>query len=252
MGTAIREIVKKLQSEGINIDPSKVEDDREKRQEQESIKFTKKLRKNQRNLIFKSSLVSDPNDLKTTFDDFKTDTTQLQQELSRAKKIGKEIYEGSKENYLFSGKPGRGKTMLAVSILNALNSIEDCQLTTMFVSVEMFMNLEWTVFKNNNSWDKEQLHKTERCIKKCDVLVLDDLGSESTFKMGSAVDQATKHKQEVLFRIADYRKSKANIITTNNTGHELQLMYHPKIISRLLTKNTANYMEFVGDDKRNV
>ncbi len=250
MGFAIDQMVKQLAKKGINIDPSNIDDDREKLQEQESIRFTKQLHQSERKRIFKSSLVSDPDDLKTVFDDFDTDTPELQRELLQAKKIGKDIYLGSKENYLFSGDPGRGKTMLAVSILNALNSIQSCELSCLFVSVEMFMNLEWTVYKNNNSWDKDELYKAEQCIRKCDVLVLDDLGSETTFKTGSAVDQSTKHKQEVLFRIADYRKSKANIITTNNTTNELQSMYHPKIVSRLLTRDPTHFIQFVGKDKR--
>lgn len=250
MGFAIDQMVKKLAKKGIKIDPDNVDDNREKRQEQESIRFTKQLHQNERKRMFKSSLVSDPDDLKTTFNDFNADSTQLQQELSRAKWIGANIRDGSKDNYLFSGKPGRGKTMLAVSILNALNSIPSCELSCLFVSVEMFMNLEWTVYKNNNSWDKDELYKEEQCIRNCDVLVLDDLGSEATFKSGKDVEQATKHKQEVLFRIADYRKSKTNIITTNNTGKELQTMYHPKIVSRLLTKDASHYIEFVGEDKR--
>ena len=79
------------------------------------------------------------------------------------------------------------------------------------------------------------------------MLVLDDLGSESVLVNNS---EASNFTQKVLFRIADYRKNKPNIITTNNTSVQLRKMYNEKIVSRLLAKNSDNIVVFDGEDRR--
>lgn len=228
------------------IDFKRVMSDRDKREEQMSIAFTKKNIQSKRKGIFNSSLVSDWDDLRFNFSDFNTDTSNQKEELSQAKNIANRIYSGETGNFLFTGKPGLGKSMLAVSILNGLNSI-DTQLSCYFLSFAMFVNNSQMAFKDE--FLKRDNYKVEECVKNCDVLVIDDLGSESSLR--SETNEATNYAQRILFRFADYRKNKTNIITTNNTGRELQQLYDPKIISRLMTKKTANTIKFSGNDMRN-
>lgn len=220
--------------------------DRDKREEQMSIAFTKKNIQSKRKGIFNSSLVSDWDDLRFNFSDFNTDTSNQKEELSQAKNIANRIYSGETGNFLFTGKPGLGKSMLAVSILTGLNSI-DTQLSCYFLSFAMFVNNSQMAFKDE--FLKRDNYKVEECVKNCDVLVIDDLGSESSLR--SETNEATNYAQRILFRFADYRKNKTNIITTNNTGRELQQLYDPKIISRLMTKKSANTIKFSGNDMRN-
>lgn len=121
--------------------------------------------------------------------------------------------------------------MLAVSILNGLNGL-DTTTSFYFLSFAMFVNNSQMAFKDE--YLKRDNYKVEECVKNCDVLVIDDLGSESSLQ--SKTSEASNYAQKILFRFADYRKNKTNIITTNNSGAELQHLYDPKIISRLMTK----------------
>lgn len=241
-----RRIAKK---HGINysgIDFEKVISERDKREEQRAIEFTKKNIQVKREGIFRSSLVSDFSDLQYNFGDFETNTPSQVNELKQAKDIANRIYTGDTGNFLFTGEPGLGKSMLAVSILNGLNGL-DTTLSCYFLSFAMFVNNSQMAFKDE--FLKRDNYKVEECVKNCDVLVIDDLGSESSLQ--SKTSEASNYAQRILFRFADYRKSKTNIITTNNTGHELQQLYDPKIISRLMTKKAANTIKFSGEDMRN-
>lgn len=250
LGTIMSDILKRVEKErGITVDLENI--DMEERRKQDEIRITKKYKAQEKYRMFNSSLVSDPDDLKSTFDDFLTDTPEQEEELSQARNIANKIYKGDTSNYLFTGKAGRGKTMLAVSILNGLKSL-DTDITCLFVSVEMLINLERKAITDKYNIEKNDVYRLEKCIEKCDVLVLDDLGSETSFVTGLDIQPATRFTQEVLFRIADYRKNKANIITTNNTGEELQRMYNGKIVSRLLTRKKENVIVFGGQDMREV
>lgn len=229
-----------------SIDFEKIIANRDQREQKRAIKFTKKNQENKRRNIFNSSLVSDWNDLRFNFSDFDTNTPEQSEELAKAKSIANRIYGGETGNFLFTGKPGLGKSMLAVSILNGLNSL-DTPLSCYFVSFAMFVNNNQMSFDDKGLQDDN--YRVEQCVKNCDVLVIDDLGSESS--MQSKTSEATNYAQKILFRFADYRKNKVNIVTTNNTGRELQKLYDPKIISRLMTKKADNSILFTGHDMRN-
>ncbi|WP_125769515.1 ATP-binding protein [Companilactobacillus furfuricola] len=252
LGTIMSELLADLKKKDINIDWDNLKNiDMDERRKQDEINITKRYKSQEKYRMFNSSLVSDIDDLKSVFDDFDTDTPEQEQELLQARNIANEIYKGNTSNYLFTGKTGRGKTMLAVSILNGLKSLET-DISCLFVSVEMLINIERQAVTDKYNIEKNDVYRIEKCIQKCDVLVLDYLGSETSFVTGADIQPATRFTQEVLFRIADYRKNKANIITTNNTGSELQRMYNGKIISRLLTKKPENVIVFGGKDRREV
>ena len=61
------------------------------------------------------------------------------------------------------------------------------------------------------------------------LLVLDDLGSEASFKR--ELTEASDWVQGVLFGILNKRNR--TIITTNLTTKELKAIYNPKLISRM-------------------
>ncbi|USQ69873.1 AAA family ATPase [Companilactobacillus allii] len=251
MGIAMSRMIKEINKKhDINIDLTKIDKNRDEIQAEKSLEFTRINNRNKRRKMFKSSLVSDSNDLYSTFDDFQTDKSYQVDELNKAKNIANRIYKGEIGNFLFTGKPGLGKTMLAVSILNGLNKLDNTDLSCLFVSFEMFMELKKNSFNDKSGFIRDDIYKLEQCIKNCDVLVLDDLGSETSFENDLNVRTGSQYTQETLFRIADYRKNKTNIITTNNDGRELQNMYHPKIISRLMTKKPENFIQFNGTDQR--
>lgn len=235
----------------IDINPDEVLATRDAREHERSIEFTKKLIHQDRKRMFNSSLISDWDDLKQSFSHFKVTDQYQDIELSKAKNIADRIISGETGNYTFSGSAGAGKTMLAVSILNYINA-QDVNLKCLFVSMSMLMDLETASFSGADGGDTRKL---EKCIKNCDILVLDDLGSESTLQVqegNRGIPQSKDYVQRALFRICDYRKSKTNIVTTNNTSVEIQRIYNPKIYSRLIAKKKENVIVFNSRDMRNI
>jgi DNA replication protein DnaC len=77
----------------------------------------------------------------------------------------------------------------------------------------------------------------------CDVLVIDDLGTEPTIKNVT---------QEHIYNIINERllNKRAFIITTNLKPSELTARYDERIANRILSKNTSYFIEFKGHDLR--
>ncbi|MFH5812098.1 ATP-binding protein [Companilactobacillus sp. FL22-1] len=229
------------------IDIDKVLKERSRREELEAIKFTAMNNRIKRNRLFNSSLISDVEDLHQSFDSFEINDDAQSLEFNKAKEIADRIISGETGNFTFAGRAGSGKTMLAVSILNQIMNSKTT-LSCYFVSFSMLLNMTLVGIKDFSM--KQKAWDVEDCIKVCDVLVLDDLGSESAMK--SVTDEASNYTQSLLFRLADYRKSKVNIVTTNNSSKELQSIYNPKIYSRLIAKKASNAIRFDSEDMRNI
>lgn len=245
----IARIQKKHGTKPIDID--EVIKQRDERERLKSAEFTQVFINQERKRMFDSSLISDWDDLKQNFDDFKANDQLQFNELQKAQNIAQRITDGELGNFTFSGTAGAGKTMLAISILNYINN-QNVKLKCLFVSVAMLMDLETASFNGSDGGDAR---KMEKCIRNCDVLVLDDLGSESTLQSadpGKLVPQSKDYVQRALFRICDSRKSKTNIVTTNNTSSEIQRIYNSKIYSRLIAKKKENVIVFNSKDMRNI
>ena len=77
----------------------------------------------------------------------------------------------------------------------------------------------------------------------CDVLIIDDLGSEPIFKNVS---------EEYLYLILNQRlfEQKPVIISTNLTLSEIQDRYGERIFSRLVSKNVSKLFKIENSDLR--
>lgn len=252
LDTTMRMIASKHHVDLSKINFSKILSERDERQDEEAIKFQKIYDDNNRKRLLRSSVISDIDDLNQTFNDFSVTDDDQDKELRQAKNIANRIIQGETRNFTFSGNAGAGKTMLAISIINQIMNDSDV-LTCYFASFAMLSQMNLDGIKDCGI--KNDLIRAEKCIKRCDVLVLDDLGSESAFKKNprfSEDNEASNYTQKLLFRIADYRKSKANIITTNNTSAEIQAIYNKKIYSRLIAKHKEDVIKFNSRDMRNL
>lgn len=254
LSDAMKPILEKFKENGL-IPKKETPEEHEKRQKEEYLEALESLRNGEKTMVYDSSLVSDWDDLKSHFDDFKVKTPKQAEYLKQARRIANEIYAGSTQNYVFTGKAGTGKTMLAVCILNGINETTSDK-TCLFVSAAMFIDLEREASLSSSQFVKDRAYRIERRIKECDLLVLDDLGSESILQAKSntnnqPVSSASDFIQRKMFLIADYRKNKANIVTTNNSSRELNRIYNEKICSRLLTKNLKSVVQFSSEDMRN-
>lgn len=159
--------------------------------------------------------------------------------------ITKELVEqGKSYNVVFLGTPGVGKTSLALAMANEFRKVGKF---VMFVSTTELKRMY------DNMYDKKDLiPKVDNIVtwmKKAEVLILDDFGTEGMGRdKGVRVDM-----QNSMYEVVNARKGKTTLITTNNRIEELQAMYDPKIISRLIPKNKDHQVVFKGmEDVREV
>lgn len=254
LGQSFKEIIKDIQQQhNLDIDMNNIKELQRQRDEQTKIEFSRKLIEQGKRRMFRSSLISDYNDLEQTFDDFNVITNGQQEELLHAQNIAHRIKNGEVGNFTFSGTAGAGKTMLAISIMNDIYK-SNSPLKCLFVSVAMYVKSQIDASKSFDTAVKNKAYAMEHLIEKCDVLVFDDLGSESTFQQNAngELPQAYDSIQRHISLIADKRKSKTNIITTNHTSAELQSIYNDKIYSRIIAKKRQNAIAFKSQDMRNV
>jgi len=236
-----KQMIEHLRKKGIHIDLSNVEQDRDKRMHDAEVKATQAYLHQNSLDIFKSSLIGNTESLEQTFDDFSVMNDKQNHELEQAVSIAKRIENGEKHKFIFYGKPGTGKTMLAISILNKLKDKYSC----LFVDIAQFIELT----KNfNDERAKLQVNSLYKAMKNADVLVIDDLGSESS--MQRSASEASTYNQRILFNIAQSRDDKTTIITTNNTGAELKRIYNPKLVSKLMYTASNNVVSFNSSDYR--
>lgn len=120
-----------------------------------------------------------------------------------------QMQEKGKGLYLYSCKPGSGKTRLAASIGNAL--IKTHQVSAKFITtIGLIKEIQSTYDEETGLKESELID----AIKQVDVLILDDIGTE----------KHTNWVNETFFNILDSRMSnrKITIFTSNAKIEELQ------------------------------
>jgi len=143
-----------------------------------------------------------------------------------------EDFDNESESLYMHGSTGLGKTHLSLAIANVVaekgyNVIYD-------TAQNILSSLEREKFSYSNSGEREKE------ILDCDLLIIDDLGSEFS----------TQFTVAAVYNIVNTRinRSKPVIISTNLTGNELEAKYSQRVTSRII----GNYvsLRFVGDDIR--
>lgn len=183
--------------------------------------------------------------LSYNFDNFKVKPDSKEENLFiQAHKIAGEYYKDKNNtfNTLMFGNAGAGKTHLAMAILNAVNYNANPWQKCLFLSVSGLMQAQKNYFSDpvNNLWSPKY---TEHVVKEADLVVFDDLGSES------AISQANNFVQETIFDI--YEWNQRIITTTNLSLNELKIKYEPRIVSRILEGGKGHLIDFTQiQDKR--
>ncbi len=137
---------------------------------------------------------------------------------------------------LFSGKTGLGKTFL----LNCMaKAILDKGYTVMRISAyKLFNQLFLSALQDN-----EQNQFLFNCLFEVDVLIIDDLGTET---------QRNNFTSEDLFNILNERmiQQKHTFLSTNLGLSEIKERYSDRIASRLFDTSNTMLIKFIGQDIR--
>ncbi len=163
--------------------------------------------------------------------DFHVSPRELMQNVfTRCRKYARE-FSTNAPSLLFSGGPGLGKTFLSACIARA---VADSGYSVVYdTASKLFSDFEAVKFGG----DREDL---TRKYLSCDLLIIDDLGTEMT----------TQFTQTVLYQVINERlmNNLPTIVSTNLNDQGLRQRYIPAIASRL--QGSYETLRFLGKDIR--
>lgn len=140
------------------------------------------------------------------------------------------------KSLLFCGAPGLGKTFLSTCI--AKEFIKKGYSVIYETAYQTFSMLEELKFKRTDDYEKIKF-KVDK-LYTCDLLILDDLGSEFS----------TQYTNASFFDILNSRiiSGKKTVINTNLSIQEIETKYSERVASRILGHFLI--LKFIGDDIR--
>lgn len=148
-----------------------------------------------------------------------------------------ENFSPASPNLLLQGGTGLGKTYLSACIARV---VADKGFSVCYESAATALDyFEAAKFSRDTEEGEAAAVRTRR-MQDCDLMILDDLGTE----------MVTPMSQSALYTLINTRlvRGKKTIISTNLTDEQLQKKYTPQICSRIAGEFTA--LPFVGRDIR--
>lgn len=143
-------------------------------------------------------------------------------------------FGGKSGSLLFVGATGLGKTFLSACIAR---QVADSGFSVVYETAgKLFADFEAEKFGAS----QEENRGRSRKYLECDLLIIDDLGTEMT----------TQFTISALYTVINTRmmESRATVISTNLADTEIEGRYSPQIASRIL--GTFRLVQFAGDDIR--
>mgnify|MGYP000712867088 CR=1 FL=1 len=153
--------------------------------------------------------------------------------LNYAQKFGRFYFK----NLFLSGAPGLGKTFLSACIAR---TVSEAGFSVVYDTAgNIFAQFELKKFRRDAQDVQEAKDETRRYLN-CDLLILDDLGSELT----------TQFTQSALYELVNTRlvAGRCTVISSNLSMDEAARRYSPQIASRLAGE--YHVLHFFGDDIR--
>ncbi|WP_149315789.1 ATP-binding protein [Lentilactobacillus buchneri] len=197
--------------------------------------------------FFRVSVWSGNLPLRFTFKDW--DITK-QPNSEKAKALGNQAYLLAKQlknhdfNVVLAGDRGVGKTSLALAMMDYLMQAGR---SAMFVSTAELLRMVNDKYTDDGI--KTRLESISSAMKRVDVLILDDFGTEGG--MTGNIKGVHKDLQDLMYQVSnarvDFEKNQAKgatIITTNNDIQQLKQMYESKFIDRVYPKNPEHQLLF--------
>jgi len=150
-----------------------------------------------------------------------------------ARKFGRYYFN----NLFLSGAPGLGKTFLSACIARTVS--ENGFSVVYDTAIHIFSQFEAQKFSRDLDDTREARDETRRYLA-CDLLILDDLGSEMT----------TPFVQSALYTLLNGRLTagKRTVISSNLSMDDVGRRYSPQIASRL--EGEFRVLPFFGEDIR--
>lgn len=141
------------------------------------------------------------------------------------------------KNLFLSGPPGLGKTFLSACVARTVS--ENGFSVVYDTAGNVFAQFEARKFLRDSPDGLDARDETRRYLN-CDLLILDDLGSELT----------TQFTQSALYELVNTRLvgEKHTVISSNLSMEEVARRYAPQIASRL--EGEYHVLHFFGDDIR--
>ena len=153
--------------------------------------------------------------------------------LNYAQKFGRFYFN----NLFLSGPPGLGKTFLSACIARTVS--ENGFSVVYDTAVNIFTQFEAQKFSRDMDDTRQARDETRRYLS-CDLLILDDLGSEMT----------TPFVQSALYTLINSRLTadRRTVISSNLSMEDVRRRYAPQIASRL--EGEYRVLPFFGEDIR--
>ncbi len=144
-------------------------------------------------------------------------------------------FDRKAENLFLSGGTGLGKTFLSHCVANAL--LETTHSVIYFSAYDIFEMLADSSFGRT---EEEEAGELERHIFECDLLIIDDLGTEQTNSFVSSQ----------LFHVLNERilRQKSTMISTNLSLGQMADRYSERVVSRIT--GSFQMLKLIGEDIR--
>lgn len=176
--------------------------------------------------------------IKTPKQDFSlfNDSKKIQITYSTLETWAKKFESSPIKNWGFFGATGTGKTHLMLTVAKML--IDDGY----FVVFSTAFNLNREMLSQHTDFDDKNRDYMAKYID-CDVLFIDDLGTEPTYQNVT---------ENYLYLICNQRmiEEKPTIFSTNLTLGEFEEKYGERIFSRLISKKSGKILLFDEQDLR--
>ncbi len=160
-----------------------------------------------------------------TLDNFDTPTEKEAEKLKFAKKICKEWVGGARNNVVFQGEAGTGKSHLGFAMMKALSEATK--------EIAIFINVTDLLMKIKADFSQEEFLVNK--IASAKFLVLDDLGMEKDSEWSFSI----------LYNILNKRSN--TIITTNLISADIQKRYGRPFMSRLMKGVDKDHLMVFND-----
>lgn len=194
-----------------------------------------------------NSVINDLSILKANFKDLDTSEKDVKDAKDKAVSFINSTLEDESVHFILTGKSGTGKSHIAMATIRNLIEMSRYDKKVIFIHYATLLDEIKKGFDYPESKIKVDRLKSE--LKKCAVLVIDDLGVE----IGSINNPTppSRFNLELLNLILENRINKPLIVTTNLSESQIKEFYGERNFSRLFNRSQgfAKKMDKVTDKR---